>query len=396
MGDLAMLQIALRRLKSLWPDATLFVLAENPAELKFHCPEARPIVWSGCKQWLKVRALPHLLFPDIRPGIRQHFPLSARRLWPLARLSLPANLRRAREFAAAFFNSDLVVVSGCGLLTDAFQFHARRWLDLLDMAGRCGLPTALLGQGLGPIQNPALWEHFAHTVPRAGAIFIRENQASLELLRRAQVPETKIFVTGDDAVELAYAEKRTTSGRQIGVNLRLANYAGVAEKILQTMRAVLAEKSRQYQTTLTGIPILRNGSNSDLQTLERLLAREDIGEDCDTPLKTIRRISDCRLVIAGSYHAGVFALAQGVPVVAILQSAYYRDKFHGLAAQFGCGCVVLAADDAEFPDKLGAAIDAFWAQADELKPRLLAAAERQIQSARSAYAGLPALRRSGA
>ena len=30
-----------------------------------------------------------------------------------------------------------------------------------------------------------------------------------------------------------------------------------------------------------------------------------------------------RLVITGSYHAGVFALAQGVPVLALAKSAYY-------------------------------------------------------------------------
>ena len=33
--------------------------------------------------------------------------------------------------------------------------------------------------------------------------------------------------------------------------------------------------------------------------------------------------------VTGSYHAGVFALAQGIPVVGLLQSAYYEQKFIG-------------------------------------------------------------------
>ncbi|HVU09512.1 MAG TPA: polysaccharide pyruvyl transferase family protein, partial [Verrucomicrobiae bacterium] len=294
----------------------------------------------------------------------------------------------------ALLNADLVVASGCGLITDAFKINAGRWLDMLGVAIRCGIPTAMLGQGLGPIQDQELLERFVRTVPCVDAILIRENGAGLDLLKQARVPETKIFVTGDDAVELAYGEKRAVGGNQIGINLRIARYAELDEKIPEHFRNLLVEKARQYQCVLTGIPILRDGGASDLQTLQLLLDAKNTGEELDTPLKVIRRVSDCRVVVTGSYHAGVFALAQGIPVVAIIQSAYYRDKFQGLAEQFGCGCIVLQADDAEFLKKLGTAIDELWAQAGELKPKLLAAAERQIQSAQSAYAKLPALLRS--
>jgi polysaccharide pyruvyl transferase WcaK-like protein len=48
-------------------------------------------------------------------------------------------------------------------------------------------------------------------------------------------------------------------------------------------------------------------------------------------------VSRCRVVVTGSYHAGVFALAQGIPVVATAASRYYHDKFSGLADLFGGG-----------------------------------------------------------
>jgi len=65
----------------------------------------------------------------------------------------------------------------------------------------------------------------------------------------------------------------------------------------------------------------------------------------------------------------------------------------GLADEFGCGGILLRGDDPEFSQKLGTAIDELWARAGELKPKLLAAAERQIAAAQTACARLPGLLR---
>jgi colanic acid/amylovoran biosynthesis protein len=107
--------------------------------------------------------------------------------------------------------------------------------------------------------------------------------------------------------------------------------------------------------------------------------------------EVIRQAGECRVVVTGSYHAGVFALAQGVPVVGIARSEYYRDKFHGLAGQFGPGCTVLHADEAPFAGKLGEAIDRAWNEAETVRPQLLRAAESQVLAARAAYERLPAV-----
>ena len=57
-------------------------------------------------------------------------------------------------------------------------------------------------------------------------------------------------------------------------------------------------------------------------------------------LRLIEQISRCRLVIVGSYHAAVFALAQGVSAIGLAGNAYYLQKFEGLAAnQFGLRAV---------------------------------------------------------
>ena len=45
----------------------------------------------------------------------------------------------------------------------------------------------------------------------------------------------------------------------------------------------------------------------------------------------IERVGECRVVVTGSYHGAVFALAQGIPVVALVKSPYYVNKMAGLA-----------------------------------------------------------------
>ena len=57
-----------------------------------------------------------------------------------------------------------------------------------------------------------------------------------------------------------------------------------------------------------------------------------------TPEAVIRQIQRCRLVITGSYHAAVFALAMGIPTIGLAKSTDYIDKFMGLSALFGEGC----------------------------------------------------------
>jgi colanic acid/amylovoran biosynthesis protein len=90
------------------------------------------------------------------------------------------------------------------------------------------------------------------------------------------------------------------------------------------------------------------------------------------------------VVVAGSYHAGVFALAGGVPVVGLARSAYYVDKFRGLADQFGHGCEVVLLKDEE-DGAIETAIEYLWQAAEDLRPHLLAAAADQIAAGHRAY-----------
>ena len=84
----------------------------------------------------------------------------------------------------------------------------------------------------------------------------------------------------------------------------------------------------------------------------------------------------CRVVITTSYHGGVFALAQGIPVVAWLKSKYFAAKLYGLANQFGVGCEVVTLDEGNVEVRLKTAILSAWNSAEQNRPRLLDAGER--------------------
>ena len=105
----------------------------------------------------------------------------------------------------------------------------------------------------------------------------------------------------------------------------------------------------------------------------------------DSPDAIIDAIADCRLVVTGSYHAGVFALSQGIPVVALVASEYYQNKFLGLLDQFGDGCQIIDVSSANGSEQLRAALELSNAKAPELREPLLAAAERQITTCNEFY-----------
>jgi colanic acid/amylovoran biosynthesis protein len=91
------------------------------------------------------------------------------------------------------------------------------------------------------------------------------------------------------------------------------------------------------------------------------------------------------VVVTTSYHGGVFALSQGIPVVAWVKSKYFAAKLYGLANQFGVGCEVVALDEGNVAERLKSAVLAAWNSAEHSRPRLLEAAVAQIAASRAAY-----------
>lgn len=395
-GDIAMLRAAVSRLSELWPDSSIGVISEAPEPLARCCPNTIHVPAVGRREWYRGQFLEGFGPPRFRShigGVKRRWRRFAPRTIEFV-LQMRARLRgedfgAVKAFLAWLRDADLVVLSGGGMINDEFGDHALTVLEELEMALRHGTPTVLLGQGIGPLQGGGLRRRAIDVLPNVDLIALREHRSGSPLLQGLGVPAHRIVITGDDAIEqgLSDAADAAAPGEGIGVNVRAAGYSRVGQDVIEELRPVLQSAAARHAAALIPLPISHHPADSDVVALERLvplessypvLPPEDIAG-------LIRRICDCRVVVTGSYHAGVFALCRGISIVGLARSPYYVDKFMGLADQFGVGVSVARLDRDNAAEEVGALIDAAWETAEELRPLILSAAGRQVEDGRRAY-----------
>ncbi len=395
LGDVAMLEVAISRLRALWLDARITVITTAPRLLAKYCPATIPLSPEGRDLWLRKSDLfgsLHRLIPAASHGLfalearfRRRFPSIMRTLADERLRTRGCDTRPMVDFLDAVFCADLVVGTGGGYLTDAFAEHAMDILETLHLAQSLGIPTALLGQGLGPVSQSRVWNPMQRVLPRVDLIGLREGLASYDLALRLGVPRGRIHVTGDDALPLA-AAKSSTSPRHIGVNLRTAWYAAVPERATDALHRAVGTLSRNHAASVIPLPVSSHDRGEDSRAVERLIGDRSTNQQIDSPQELIDRIATCRLVITGSYHAAVFALAQGVGVIGLVGSRYYADKFAGLAHQFhNIGCMIATLDQPDLEQKLVASGERLLREGPHVQATLLECARQQVKAGESVY-----------
>jgi colanic acid/amylovoran biosynthesis protein len=396
MGDVAMLQVAVERLHRLWPMALIEVITNKPAILSHLCPKTYAIRGDGRHIWFYDRNILGKVYKIIPDKFEQSIKMLeqlSRRFYPtlysgLVQFKLrlkKKNTEAIDEFLNAFLNTDLLVISGAGDINDHFANFAMTVLELLEIANRQGIPTAMFSQGIGPIENKRLFKKAKAVLPKVDLIAIREKEMSFDLLSSLGVSEDRILVTGDDAIEPAYKSKPSSTGKYIGVNLRIASYSEANDRHVETIGNVIQNCGLKYSCQIMPIPISFYENEADGKIIQRITGNYYPQTNINSPQEIINKVSCCKLVITGSYHSAVFALSQGIPAITLYKTAYYKNKFSGLARQFGCGCELISLDDNHFAQKLKESIDFAWHTGDALRPRLLKAAKNQIESSHSAY-----------
>jgi polysaccharide pyruvyl transferase WcaK-like protein len=407
VGDVAMLQVAVERLGVMVPGATIYVLIEDAVELKRHCPSAVPLSHAGREAWFDNQSLSgrvYNLLPQAGRALVQGGHRYVRNWWPSTHASALLLKERVRgrsteplrEFLSTMAKADLLVFCGQGTLADAGGQHARIMLETAAMAIRQGIPVVMVGQGVGPLTDPALLALARAVVPRVALIALREARGGPALLRALGVADDRIVITGDDAVELAARRRSGAPGTHIGIHARIAPHAITDHAVLDRVRDVVQAAARARGAALVPLPISHHKAGAyDPATIRLVMggadAESDGGVDIDSPERTIEAAARCRMVVTGAYHAAVFALSQGIPAICLGRSPYYLEKFYGLVDLFGPGCTVVDLDSASLTQDLAAAIEHAWAAAPAQAEGLRAAAARQVALGRAAYARIPAL-----
>ncbi len=385
IGDVAMLQSCIARLRSQWPDAEIMVIAHEPARLASYCPGTIAIGRTFADRW-PVRALPKKL----RLMLDQAWKMGAPYLPGRPRAGSPPG--SPRTAIQAVHEADLVVASGGGYLTDLWWWHAVGVLSLLALAQRLGKPTAMFGQGIGPVHRRALRAQARDVAPGLVVFGLREdrNDAAVSL----GVPAAMVCLTGDDAFELAVAQE-VADGGSLGVNVRVAGYARVDETTATRVGDQVLAVAAELHAPLIGLPVSRYRADADLAALRALLrpagARAGLTlDDLTSPQELISAVARCRAIVTGSYHVAVFGLAQGVPVVCLTRSSYYDAKFAGLRALFPRACFVVSLRGPEDAVSFRSAVLEAWNLPFAERATARDTSDRLRKAGREAYAGFRA------
>jgi colanic acid/amylovoran biosynthesis protein len=390
-----MLHVAIRRISEMESELSITLMDEHSAGFAEKYTNTRSVSPESRWAWRLQRPIwspLDQLAPSVVDTFSVKFPGAKEVLTNLKMRIAGHSSHRRTQFLSMFADADALVVSGGGFITHHFQ--CERVLNLILLAHSRDIPVFMFGQGIGPIRSSRLRKKAERALPGVRQIALREKKFSDPLLRELGVPDERIVTTGDDAVVLAHRERphreRPQSlGRAIGVNLRVAYYSALSEGLGETLGRVLSEVAASRETELVPVPISYQGGDSDVKSIRSVLSavgvESDGGADLNSPEEVIRQAGKCRVVVTGSYHASVFALSQGVPVVGIANTEYYHNKFNGVADMFGAGCTVLRADRPDFEDALVEAVRQAWETAPEVRSDLLNQAERQIEAADAAY-----------
>ncbi len=393
IGDVAMLQSCVSRLQQQWPAAEIMVIAHEPSVLARYCPGVIAIS----------QTLADLPLSDLLP--RRHL-LAAEQVWKVTapyfagRLGGPRMARVKRDpgelrgqpgtAIQAVMAADLVVASGGGYVTDSWWWHAAGVLSLLSLAQRLGKPTAMFGQGIGPVSRCALRAQATAVLPRLEVVGLREDAIGWDLVQSLDVSPDAVTVTGDDALELIKGHT-VANGGALGVSLRVSGYAGVKPVTAAAIGAQVLKAAASLQAPIVGLPVSRYAADADVGVLRAIL-QPDHGQngltldDIASPEELITASADCRAIVTGSYHAGVFGLAQGVPAVCLSKSSYYQAKFGGLQSLFPEACFVVQLDAPDWAARLSAAIRQAWHLPAPARASATDKAVRLRDAGREAYA----------
>jgi polysaccharide pyruvyl transferase WcaK-like protein len=406
VGDVAMLQVGVERLRSLWPDASIAAVTNAPETLALHCAGVQPVPLVGRIAFHSDRMFGRAdrffsrsmreMLGRVQEYVRRDWPSGLGALISAKRaVTLRQDFTAPRAYVNAVKRADLVVATGAGVFADAFVDNAMGVLATLEFALQQHIPTALLAHGIGPVSDAALKRQMAGVLPRLTLMTLREHRESMRLIKSLGVAPDRVVVTGDDAIELANRQARPQLGDAIGVNVRVAAYSGVGGSAIDVIRLAVHRAAGLLAAPLVPVPIAHHPNCHDGVALQTVLAGSNNAPapfvELNTPAKAVEQVSRCRVVVTGSYHAAVFALAQGIPVVALSATPYYDHKFTGLGEMFPGGCEMVALNGADSAVALESAIGRAWANAPLLREALLRHARRQIDAARAAYRRLARL-----
>jgi polysaccharide pyruvyl transferase WcaK-like protein len=406
MGDVAMLQVCVTRLRKYFPGCVVSVVTSSPEHLEKFCPGARAIHPIGRNMWFApkrfVGRLNRMLtasmsemLSSVGDTIRNQNPSIHVQHLKFAYRDEPKVFAHIEAFRSAFFAADAVVAAGGGYLNDLNPDQCNYTLKMLCAAKTRKCLTGLFGQGIGPLRDPRRLSLLRRACSPPTVVALREAMSGLSVLQKQGLQASDILITGDDAIELAYDSRPKQLGTALGVSLRQIGYSGMTERHMGSLKNVLTKLSDAMSAEIVPIPISLNEWEDDWSVIKNLSIAGmqqdyDFG-DSYSPQVAIELAGRCRLVITGTYHASVFSMSQGVPTICLYASEYYHNKLKGVQSQFGVGCETVNLNSPDFESQIYDIAMHLWKDGVNLREGLLTRAKEQVDKSDAAYQRLSTL-----
>jgi polysaccharide pyruvyl transferase CsaB len=275
LGDEAILAVLVQELRREFPEAELVVLSQSPEETT------------------------------------RHYHVRAINRWSLHQI--------LRELSGA----NLLISGGGGLIQDRSSRRSPLYyLGLMGLAMRF-CPVVVIGQGIGPLSSPFIDWIAKRLFRRVGFAMLRD-EASRHWIRRAGLPDEKVFAGGDLILLTwpAWAALRepmkpapTSIQPLIGVALSGVLSRKVKSEIASQLDRVYAEMGLR--------PILISFHlHKDLKELEELQSLTKVPvlivePSASDPRGMLDCIQQMRFMVGMRLHSLIFALLAARPIVAI-------------------------------------------------------------------------------
>lgn len=400
-GDFMMLKVTVNRIVKHHPSAKIYIVSKNDKRLKELFPLAINLYPESLSflydkgslfgSFSRKYDLISLFEEKLSEWFKRNFIQLVLVKRKLTKRRLTEN---QKSWVQAILEADYIIACGGGYLNDIWGKQTlRNHIDTLRLGQTINAKTAFIGQGLGPLNDKKILHQFKQVAHKLDLLTLRDNIESVATCKKVNIND--YIFTGDDALALCKPERSSSPQHYIGVNIRLSHYTeGFDNSVVQNLATICHELFVSSLLTPRIVPISRVKQADDVFNSAKLIRNEDErkravkeAENITSEEVLLEHIQGCRLMITGCYHAGVLALGNGIPVIALVSSDYYNTKFTGLADCFKHFAIELIDVRAEhFEEKIITA--SHYLLSLDCKTRLMKITRKQVELAEQAYYSL--------
>lgn len=234
-------------------------------------------------------------------------------------------------------------IGGGGFLTGKTSSRLFDYMALIRLAKYFKTDIILSGQTIG-VWKKRSHKKWAKNLKYAKFIGLRDKKQSREDLREIGIDEEKIFDMFDDAL-FYNVDQVNTKKKYVVVNAHFWNtsYDRMKENIIKIAKVCDYINEKGYEIYLVSMTPPDKEALFAIQV--NMKTNATIFENITDPEKTVSIIKNASFCITMKHHPIIFAMAGGVPTIALYYEDYYKHKNIGAMSLFGQERYVLSIDN---------------------------------------------------